>query len=178
MVLCFLILVCICLITGYFLLKESQREIAHLLGIFGTISLILALVLAPWQILLILLIPVFISTNFKYHTNKLNSTQIEYPQQPISKLRADHHLIYRGVYYCTKSDGLTVSPGTYQLSYRGSTYLSCIDAQTPKLTPPLVTCQLRFRGSPYYINKTTPIKNQRSSSEFEAITTNSLPVAH
>jgi hypothetical protein len=183
MALCFLTLVCACLITGYFLLKESHSEIAHLLAIFGTISLIFVLVLAPWQILLLLLISVFVSKNFRPYTNKLNNTYIEYPQQPTNKFPADHPLIYRGAYYCansnTQSDALTVSRGTYQLSYRGSTYLMCIDShtQTHRRTTPSVNCQLRFRGSPYHINKTTPIKNQ-VNSKFEAVTTNSLPVAH
>lgn len=175
MALCFLIIVCTCLITGYFLLKDSQREIAHLLGIFGTLSLILAVVLAPWQVLILLLLSVLISTNFIYRTNNLNNIQVELTQQPISKLPAEHHLIYRGAAYYAyskQSDELTELQESHQLSYRGKTYLIGIDsqAQTPKINRPSVTCQLRFRGSPYYINKTTGIQ--------KTITTNSLPVAH
>ncbi|MBD2440329.1 DUF4278 domain-containing protein [Nostoc sp. FACHB-110] len=172
MVLCFLIIVCTCLITGYFLLKDSQRDIAHLLGIFGTLSLILALVLAPWQILIVLLLSGLISTNFKYRTNNLNHIQVEFTQQPVNKIKADHHLIYRGVTYLTHSNGVSQLQESHQLSYRGSTYLSGIDSQvlTPETIPPEATCQLRFRGNPYYINKTTVIQ--------EKITTTSLPVAH
>lgn len=183
MLLYFLILICICLITGYFIWKNKHSEVAHLLGIFGTLGLCLALILAPWQILLLLLITVLVPTNFKYHTNKPNSIQIQCSQQPISKFKAVHNLIYRGAYYCansnTKWDELTPSQGTYKLSYRGSTYLSCIHYcdQTSRSTSSSVMCQLRFRGSSYYINKTTPIKNQRSL-EFKPINTTSLPITH
>lgn len=183
MVLYFLILVCICLITGYFLLKKSHSEIAHLLGVFGTISLFLALFLAPWQILLLVLITAFITTNSEYRISKSNTRQIGYPQHPRSKCQADHHLIYRGAYYCTNSntkwDGLTPSLRGYQLSYRGSNYVSCIDSytQTSRATLSSATCQLRFRGSSYYIKKTTLIKNQRSL-ELNATSTTSLPITN
>ena len=50
------------LITGY-LSKKCNDEIAYITGLFAVISLILSLVLAPWQIQLVLLILVFISTN-------------------------------------------------------------------------------------------------------------------
>lgn len=155
MTLCFLILVSTCLITGYFLLKNSHGEIAHLVGIFGIISLFFVLILAPWQFLLLVLITVLISTSSEYYTNKLNSTETEYSQQSLEQLKAEHNLSYRGVDYCaesnTKLDGVTLPQVPYQLSYRGSTYFIGIDSpnQTPKFTPLSVTQQLRFRGSTY-----------------------------
>jgi type IV secretory pathway TrbD component len=58
----FLIPLCTALATGY-LFKKSNDEIAYLAGVFTAISLILSLVLAPWQIQFGLLIMVFAITN-------------------------------------------------------------------------------------------------------------------
>ncbi len=166
---CFFILLCTFLITSYFFLKKNYSEIAHLVGIFGTIGLIVILILAPWQILLLVLISVLISRSCEYYTSKLISTETEYLQQPISKFKADYNLSYRGFYYCansnTKSDKVAISQVSYKLSYRGNIYHICIpyNAQTPRLTSPSVTYQLSYRGSPYFINKTILIKNQRLS---------------
>lgn len=49
------------LLTGYFV-KKSTDEIAYIAGVFAFISLLLSLVLAPWQLQLMLLIFVFVST--------------------------------------------------------------------------------------------------------------------
>ncbi|MEA5603913.1 hypothetical protein [Nostoc sp. UHCC 0252] len=62
MVLFFLIPLCTALVTGY-LFKKSSDEIAYLAGVFAAISLILSLILAPWQIQLGLLIIVLVMTN-------------------------------------------------------------------------------------------------------------------
>jgi type IV secretory pathway TrbD component len=58
----FLIPLCTALATGY-LFKKSNDEIAYLAGVFAAISLILSLVLAPWQLQFGLLIMVFVITN-------------------------------------------------------------------------------------------------------------------
>lgn len=58
----FLIPLCTGLVTG-FVAKQCEDEIAYLTGIFTIISLILSLVLAPWQFQLLLLILVIVSTN-------------------------------------------------------------------------------------------------------------------
>lgn len=50
------------LTTGY-ISKKCQDEVAYLTGIFTVLSLVLSLVLAPWQIQVLLLIVVFASTN-------------------------------------------------------------------------------------------------------------------
>nr|WP_244329212.1 hypothetical protein [Tolypothrix sp. PCC 7910] len=62
MALFFLVPLCTALITGYFV-KQSTDEIAYIAGVFGFICLILSLVLAPWQIQLLLLILVLLGTN-------------------------------------------------------------------------------------------------------------------
>ena len=70
----FLIPLCTALATGY-LFKKSTDEIAYLAGVFAAISLILSLVLAPWQIQFGLLITVLIITNKLLQKNE--SKQIE-----------------------------------------------------------------------------------------------------
>ena len=48
------------LLTGYFV-KNCTDEIAYIAGVFALISLLVSLVLAPWQIQVLLLIFVFSS---------------------------------------------------------------------------------------------------------------------
>jgi hypothetical protein len=58
----FLIPLCTGLITGYFLNKENN-EIAYIAGVFTAVTLILSLILAPWQIQLGLLVFVIFFSN-------------------------------------------------------------------------------------------------------------------
>ncbi|MBD2450835.1 hypothetical protein H6G76_27660 [Nostoc sp. FACHB-152] len=57
------------LVTGY-LSKKCHDEVAYLIGVFTIISLFVSLVLAPWQIQLVLLILVFISTQRLLRNNE------------------------------------------------------------------------------------------------------------
>ncbi|MFN6517297.1 MAG: hypothetical protein RMY29_022710 [Nostoc sp. CreGUA01] len=75
MALFFLIPLCTALATGY-LFKKSTDEIAYLAGVFAAISLILSLVLAPWQIQFGLLIIVFMMTNKLLQKNDSKQTQV------------------------------------------------------------------------------------------------------
>jgi amino acid permease len=68
----FLVPLCTALITGY-LVKQSNDEIAYIAGVFGFISFIVSLILAPWQIQLILLIAVLIGTNKLLSKNEYQS---------------------------------------------------------------------------------------------------------
>ncbi|MEJ6483729.1 hypothetical protein N0Y54_20820 [Nostoc punctiforme UO1] len=70
----FLIPLCTALATGY-LFKKSNDEIAYLAGVFAAISLILSLVLAPWQIQFGLLITVLIITNRLLQKNEFKQTE-------------------------------------------------------------------------------------------------------
>lgn len=58
----FLIPLCTGLVTGY-VAKKSQDDIAYIISIFTIISLILSLILAPWQLQFLLLLVVLIGTN-------------------------------------------------------------------------------------------------------------------
>ncbi|WP_414527669.1 hypothetical protein [Nodularia chucula] len=57
----FLIPLCTALATGY-VSKKCDGEIAYLISLFTVISLILSLILAPWQFQLLLLILVLVGT--------------------------------------------------------------------------------------------------------------------
>ncbi|MBE9199725.1 MULTISPECIES: hypothetical protein [unclassified Nodularia (in: cyanobacteria)] len=58
----FLIPLCTGLACGY-VSKKCHGEIAYLISLFTILSLILSLVLAPWQFQLVLLIVVLVSTD-------------------------------------------------------------------------------------------------------------------
>ncbi|ALF51995.1 hypothetical protein ACX27_02630 [Nostoc piscinale CENA21] len=63
------------LATGY-LSKKCSDELAYLTSVFTIISLVVSLVLAPWQIQLLLLVVVFVSTNKLLRDNDKNYTQV------------------------------------------------------------------------------------------------------
>ncbi|MBD2345498.1 hypothetical protein [Anabaena subtropica] len=50
------------LATGY-ISKKCQDEVAYIIGTFTVLSLMVSLILAPWQIQVMLLMVVFASTN-------------------------------------------------------------------------------------------------------------------
>jgi predicted membrane protein len=68
------------LITGYFV-KKSTDELAYIVGVFAAISLLVSLLLAPWQIQFVLLIFVLISTNKLLHRDEYQQTDAR-RQQP------------------------------------------------------------------------------------------------
>jgi Zn-dependent protease with chaperone function len=71
MALFFLVPLCTALLTGY-LVKQSTDEIAYIAGVFGFICFILSLVLAPWQVQLLMLVVVLITTNSLLSKNESN----------------------------------------------------------------------------------------------------------
>lgn len=72
----FLIPLTICLAAGY-VFKNSADEMAELTGLVIFVSLILSLVLAPWQFQLLVLMLVTISTKFLLLQNKYKMTDEE-----------------------------------------------------------------------------------------------------
>ncbi|MDM9581429.1 MULTISPECIES: hypothetical protein [unclassified Nostoc] len=138
--------------------------------VFAAISLIVGLMLAPWQILLLLLTLILISTSYEYYTSKVVSRETQYTQQPVPKSEPDYHLIYRGASYRHdlngKLDGEITPSVTHKLSFRGCTYFvsADINAQSTGIITPQATHKLSFRGSTYSINRTThrDIKEQGS----------------
>lgn len=180
MVLCFLVLVCSCLISSYFVLRKNHREIAHLVGIFGIISLVIVLILAPWQILFLLLISVFVSISCEYYTNKLNSTEIEYPPQPLRKSEKITSPI--GAFapegksttvYWSNGNILDMAGNfipskypskfkpDYNLIYRGVYYCVHSNNKLDGLTKSQRTYHLNYRGNTYFICIDSPAQAPR-----------------
>ncbi|MEO1428615.1 MAG: hypothetical protein AAFS12_08155 [Cyanobacteria bacterium J06632_19] len=57
----FLIPLSICVITGY-IFNRCSDEVGYLAGLFAIISLVLSLILAPWEIQVLLLVVVLVTT--------------------------------------------------------------------------------------------------------------------
>lgn len=57
----FVIPLTICIITGY-IFNRCSDEVGYLAGLFAIISLILSLILAPWEIQVLLLVAVLVTT--------------------------------------------------------------------------------------------------------------------
>ncbi|WP_427161100.1 hypothetical protein ACQFX9_05725 [Aliinostoc sp. HNIBRCY26] len=169
MALYFLILLCAGLMSACFLLKNNHREIAYLVGIFAILSLIAILILAPWQFLLLLLIPVVISTSYEYYINSRVSIETEESQTPILQNEPEDKLIYRGAIYHAdnhhKSDEVKTSPITHKLHYRGGIYSVCADGNDSHTTPdtPSTDCKLSFRGNTYSIKLQTEQLKEKAS---------------
>ncbi|MBV6624372.1 MAG: hypothetical protein KI793_15780 [Rivularia sp. (in: Bacteria)] len=61
MALFFLIPLSICVITSY-IYNRCNDEVGYLVGLFAIISLVLSLILAPWEIQVLLLVLVLVTT--------------------------------------------------------------------------------------------------------------------
>ncbi len=83
MALSFLIPLFTGLITGY-IFKKCADEIAYLAGLFAIVSLILSLVLAPWQVQLLLLIVVLIATKKLLLQNEYKLKVLEHNQEKLN----------------------------------------------------------------------------------------------
>ncbi|AFY54839.1 hypothetical protein Riv7116_2323 [Rivularia sp. PCC 7116] len=57
----FLIPLSICVITGY-IFNRCSDEVGYLAGLFAIMSLVLSLILAPWEIQALLLVIVLVTT--------------------------------------------------------------------------------------------------------------------
>jgi hypothetical protein len=84
----FLISLFTSLVTGY-IFKKCHDEIAYLAGVFAIVSLIISLVLAPWQIQFLLLVGVLIITQKLLEKNE---HKLKLEQNSQGKLNySDHH---------------------------------------------------------------------------------------
>ncbi|MBE9004471.1 hypothetical protein IQ259_05350 [Fortiea sp. LEGE XX443] len=63
------------LATGY-LSKKCNDELAYITSVFTIVSLVVSLVLAPWQIQFLLLVLVFITTNRLLRDHDKKYTQV------------------------------------------------------------------------------------------------------
>lgn len=131
----FMIPLSIVLVATYFI-KKSEDEIVYLCGIVVVIGLVLSLILAPWQIQLLLLIIAGISTlklgkqnptieiesenksslqyrGSNYEHNQSNSDKVEVVETDLAGK-------YRGQVWKNHPSETAKIPQTFHLTYRGA----------------------------------------------------------
>jgi phosphate/sulfate permease len=70
------------LIGGY-IFKKCTDEIGHFIGIFAVVCIVLSLVLAPWQILLLLLIFTLVTTKKLLQQNEYKMNHVDEEQEKL-----------------------------------------------------------------------------------------------
>ena len=70
----FLIPLSICIITGY-IFNRCSDEVGYLSGLFAIISLVLSLILAPWEIQVLLLVVVLVTAKKLLQRNEYKLKQ-------------------------------------------------------------------------------------------------------
>ncbi len=132
MVFAFLIPLFTGLVSGY-IFQKSTDEIGYLAGVAAVISLIISLILAPWEIQFLLLVVVLVSTHKLLQQNesriKLQSDRdrVLLSQQPqISKITDEVEVPckYRGANYEPHDTLIEVTEGEIVGKYRGSPWRS------------------------------------------------------
>lgn len=142
------------LISGYFF-KNAVDEMAYLMGVITIVSLFLSLVLAPWQLQLLLLMLVIISTRKLLLLNQ-SQTELADQVQPSSGSNFSNQPTltsptltskYRGVSY---QPNTTPNPTTVEAEreltgkYRGAAWKIRNVSQASKLPE---NSKLRYRGA-------------------------------
>jgi membrane protein implicated in regulation of membrane protease activity len=125
MVFAFLIPLFTGLISGY-IFQKSTDEIGYLAGVAAVISLVISLVLAPWEIQFLLLVVVLVSTHKLLQQNesriKLQSDRdrVLVSEQPQIEVPCK----YRGANYEPHDTVTEVTEGEVVGKYRGSPWRS------------------------------------------------------
>ena len=70
----FLIPLSICIITGY-IFNRCSDEVGYLSGLFAIISLVLSLILAPWEIQVLILVVVLVTAKKLLQRNEYKLKQ-------------------------------------------------------------------------------------------------------
>jgi len=126
MVLSFLIPLFTGLITGY-ISKKSADEIAYFVGIFAVISLIISLVLAPWEIQVLLLIVVLIATKKLLQQNEYKLKVVEHSQEKLNSADKNELVLSQ-----PKSGDKKILPKYRGASYQASDFINEItEAENP-----------------------------------------------
>ena len=122
--------------VAVYVFKNSADEIVYLSGAIALVSLLLTLLLAPWQIQLLLLILILIS-----NSRKLPSTESSVRSE--SSAAEKVKLLYRGANYeiATPTPELTEDEMTGK--YRGQVWIAHDIVKTPAVQP---TLNIKYRG--------------------------------
>ena len=150
------------LVSGYFF-KNAVDEMAYLTGVITIVSLFLSLVLAPWQLQLLLLVLVIFSTR---KLLLLNQSPPDLPDQAqlsttsaVSELNQQETTSksskYRGISYkpMAASTTLLETEGELTGKYRGASWKT----RNTKQASMLVNPKLKYRGA--------KARNQASDNE-------------
>ena len=139
----FLIPLSICVITGY-IFNRCSDEVGYLAGLFAIISLIFSLILAPWEIQVLLLVVVLVTTK---KLLQLNEYKLKFEE--------------------SSDDNPTVSQSKtkgrkFNLKYRGSGY------EVKKNNQEFVEKEEvtgKYRGTPWIINRIKTIVEKSNKSD-------------
>ncbi|MEA5596594.1 DUF4278 domain-containing protein [Rivularia sp. UHCC 0363] len=124
----FLIPLTICVITGY-ISKRCSDEVGYLAGLFAIISLVLSLVLAPWEIQVLLLIVVLVTTKKLLQRNECklkfeengNNHQNQISQSETLKKQVTRQ--YRGANYQVDIANTELIESEINGKYRGNPWI-------------------------------------------------------
>jgi predicted membrane protein len=119
------------LVTGY-IFKNSTDEIGQIIGVVAAISLVLSLILAPWQVQLLLLVVVLVSTKKLLQQNEYELKEQEKYQEQLNdshkqevissqaqKMENEATRKYRGNNYQATDVNIEVKEGEIIGRYRG-----------------------------------------------------------
>jgi hypothetical protein len=127
------------LLAGY-IARKSDAEIAYLTSVLAIVSLLISLLLAPWQLQFLLLLVVFAIVR-QFWLKIESQSQLASSQTENDKIRQ-----YRGVTYAQDSPAPPVTTNEkIQKHYRGVSY----EASTEKLLEPSTPqpkSVLKYRG--------------------------------
>ncbi|BFM39362.1 DUF4278 domain-containing protein [Synechocystis sp. LKSZ1] len=99
--------------------QQLADEIAYLTGAFAVLNLLLSLILAPWQVQIILLIAAFFVVRYLWLKTQARTEEEEAQTNPGQKGNRQ----YRGVSYDDQSRTINLDPGqTVSRQYRGVSY--------------------------------------------------------
>ena len=120
-------------LIAFYLCQKSADEMAYLCGVISVVSLIVSLVLAPWQLKLLLLVLALISQRWWFSRNsrmelqpnqpiKLSDRENYQPTTPTTKVvEREMTRQYRGqVCKPSNPEQPNASELTYELKYRGA----------------------------------------------------------
>ncbi|MGF1672222.1 MAG: DUF4278 domain-containing protein [Rivularia sp. (in: cyanobacteria)] len=144
----FLIPLFICVITGY-IFKKCSDEVGYLAGLFAIISLVFSLILAPWEIQVLLLVVVLVTTKKLLQQNEY---QLKFEQ--------------RGNNHRQNHQNQTVSPSEtvkkqVTRQYRGSNYQ--VDIVNTEFIQEQVNG--KYRGTPWIIHRLKTIVDKSKKSD-------------
>lgn len=148
----FMIPLTIVFVATYFL-KKSSDEIVYLCGVVIVICLLFSLVLAPWQIQLLLLVIAAIST-----------LKFRQPNQTITESEIDNKLplLYRGSNYehnASNPNNIEVADADLEGKYRGQVWKNhhTEEAAIPQ------TFHLTYRGATVECQKYVALKEEEEA---------------